>query len=148
MKKRGRAEGGRTGRDWWNMAVARGTKAKKKGGRYQGASADLRWNLISLMGETFPASEVISLELSHRVSDFWLIAPPPPPLRTTQTPLNPPRPEGCFYSFLFFLFLFFFFFFTRVNSRKEKRKREKERLKWTWSVFFNHAEKKLKRVAS
>lgn len=82
------------------------------------------------MGETFPPSEVISLELSHRVSDFWLIA-----RRRCERHRHPWIPaavrRGCF-------------FFTRVNGWKEEekgRKREREREEEFVSVFFNHPEK-------
>lgn len=83
--------------------------------------ARLRWNLISLMGETFPPGEVISLELSHRVSDFWLIA-----RRRCERHRHPwiqTRQEGCLF--------FFFSFFTRVERLKggggEKEESERGR---------------------
>lgn len=96
--------------------------------------ARLRWNLISLMGETFPPGEVISLELSHRVSDFWLIA-----RRRCERHRHPwiqTRQEGC-------LFFFFFFFHESwtVERRRRREGREREREGRFVSVFFNHPEK-------
>lgn len=111
--------------------------------------AGLRWNLISLMGETFPTSEVISLELSHRVSDFWLIA-----RRRCQRRRHPwirrvGRDASLLFSSLLSFFLSSFSRRTKVNGWNEELvKGERHRWAWSVSVFFNHPEKELERVAS
>lgn len=84
-------------------------------------------------------------------SSIGFLADRAPPLPTTQTPLNPPRWEGCFSSLLFFLSFFLSSFFrrTKVNGWNEKLvKGERHRWAWSVSVFFNHPEKELERVAS
>lgn len=83
----------------------------------------------------FQRSEVISLELSHRVSDFWLIARR---RCERQTPLNPSRGRG--------RAVFSFFFFSRELTLKGGGAGgEVERSAF---VFFNHPEKEPERVAS
>lgn len=81
------------------------------------------------MGETFPPSEVISLELSHRVSDFWLIA-----RRRCERHRHPwiPVRRGAFFS--------------RELTVEGKREREEER--GSCPCFLIILKRSLERVAS